>query len=573
MKSLLFSTIVVLLVCLPVHSQIESDFPKVPFDRYQLHDEMTETLEKWHELYPSLTKLYSIGESVLGKKLWVLEVTNFETGPGEDKPGFWADGGTHPDEPCGTPMVMHNAQVLLLGFGKDPFLTELLNTRVFYILPKINPDGTDYYLTEPGMISHAMPWDSDRDGLVDEDPPEDLNSDGAITVMRVRDESGPLKTSELDSRLLTTRNETEKGEFRTYTEGIDNDNDGLFNEDDIGGINVNRNYPYEWSPSQRGAGTHPLSVPESRAVIEFFATHPNITGSYSIHGGGWPISWNIRPPANVPDELVPEFDLDTFRLIGNKYTEITGGGLVEGLYYDTIMKSKPGPYGYGLFTMWAYHDYGIYAFTPEIAGIDADYDGDGSISEMETLKWNDDVKGGKYYIDWKPFEHPQLGPVEIGGWVKKIAPIDTGLEKVCKEHTEFNLYHASLSPLLKISSLNETAVSKGIYKIEATVSNFGFLPTYISKMAVMNNRDYPIVVSLKLDNGSIVTGKSRNVIGHLEGNAPQSPGYFLFSGGSKQLPSKKMEWVVQKSAGGSLKVSVSASCAKGGRDERTLELK
>ncbi len=119
---------------------------------------MTETLEKWHELYPSLTKLYSIGESVLGKKLWVLEVTNFETGSGEDKPGFWADGGTHPDEPCGTPMVMHNAQVLLLGFGKDPFLTELLNTRVFYILPKVNPDGTDYYLDRAryDLSRHAL---------------------------------------------------------------------------------------------------------------------------------------------------------------------------------------------------------------------------------------------------------------------------------------------------------------------------------------------------------------------------------------------------------------------------------
>ena len=220
-----------------------SDFPKVPFDRYQLHEEMTETLQKWHEIYPDLTKLYSIGRSVLGKELWVLEVTNFATGPGEDKPGFWVDGGTHPDEPCGTPMVMFDAQTLLLGFKKEPFITELMNTRVFYIMPKVNPDATDYYLSQPGMISHAKPWDDDRDGLIDEDPPEDLNGDGAITVMRIRDESGPQKTSTLDSRLLTTRKQHEVGEFRTITEGIDNDNDGKYNEDDIGGINVNRNYP------------------------------------------------------------------------------------------------------------------------------------------------------------------------------------------------------------------------------------------------------------------------------------------------------------------------------------------
>jgi len=108
---------------------------------------------------------------------------------------------------------------------------------------RVHPDGVDYYLSKPGMISHAMPWDSDRDGILDEDPPEDLNGDGAITVMRIRDETGQMKTSTLDKRLLTTRKEYEKGEYRTLSEGIDNDNDGRFNEDDIGGINVNRNYP------------------------------------------------------------------------------------------------------------------------------------------------------------------------------------------------------------------------------------------------------------------------------------------------------------------------------------------
>jgi hypothetical protein len=550
------------------------EFPKVPFDHYQLHDEMTETLETWHELYPNLTKIHLIGKSVQGKELWVLEVTNFETGPGEDKPAFWADGGTHPDEPVGTPMVMHNAQVLLLGFGKDPFITELMNTRVMYIMPKINPDGTDYYLTEPGMISHAKPWDSDRDGLVDEDPPEDLNGDGAITVMRIRDESGPLKTSELDPRLLTTRKDTEKGEYRTITEGIDNDNDGSFNEDDIGGINVNRTFPYEWSPSQSGSGTHPLCVPESRAVVEFFETHPNIAGSYSIHGGGWPINWNLRPPANFPDEMLPEKDLDVLLHIGSKYSEITDGELVEGLYYDTIMgRTRPGPYGYGIFSMWAYHDFGIYAFGPEIAGIDADYDQDGQLSEIEFLRWSDQEKGGKYYADWKPFDHPQLGEVEIGGWIKKIAPIDAGLEEVCREHTEFNLYHASLSPLLRMSKVTESKIGDGLFKIEAVVANYGFLPTYISEVAVTNKRDYPIIVSLEIENGSIVSGRKRQLLGHLEGNAPRSPGYFLFAGGSRQLPSKKVEWVIKKSSGTPANVTLTASCKKAGKDTKTLTLK
>jgi murein tripeptide amidase MpaA len=175
-------------------SQANQEFTRVPFDRYLLHAEMTQVLQTWHRLYPELTRLHAIGRSYLGKELWVLEITHHMTGEPADKPGFWADGGTHPDEPVGTPMTMHTAQRLLLGFNHDAAITDLLNTRVFYIMPMVNPDGTDHWLSKPGIMSHAMPWDSDRDGLEDEDPPEDLNGDGAITLMRVRDESGPLKT-------------------------------------------------------------------------------------------------------------------------------------------------------------------------------------------------------------------------------------------------------------------------------------------------------------------------------------------------------------------------------------------
>jgi len=223
--------------------------------------------------------------------------------------------------------------------------------------------------------------------------------------------------------------------------------------------------------------------------------------------------------------------------------------------------------------MWAYHDYGIFAFTPEISGIDADYDQDGRISEIEMLRWSDEEKGGRYYVDWTPFDHPQLGRVEIGGWVKKIAPIDRGLEKVCREHTEFNLYHASLSPLVRITSFEEEEIADGVYRIEAVVSNTGFLPTYVSQMALANHRDFPIIVSLQIDNGSLVSGKSRQVIGHLEGNAPRSPGYFLFAGGSQSLPSKRLEWVVKKGSPSTTEVTVRSSCKKGGSDSKSVTLK
>ena len=148
--------------------------------------------------------------------------------------------------------------------------------------------------------------------------------------------AGPLKTSTLDPRLLTTRGASEPGEYRTFSEGIDNDGDGRFNEDDVGGINVNRTYPFEWDPAQSGSGPYPLAIPESEAVVDFFTNHPNITGAYSIHGGGWATNWVVRPPANVPDEELPEFDVDVMLMIGERYGDITGGEQMLSFWGENI---------------------------------------------------------------------------------------------------------------------------------------------------------------------------------------------------------------------------------------------
>jgi hypothetical protein len=570
----MLSAVTAVLVFGTANAQVQAQqMPTVDFTRYRLHDEVGEVLRAWNSRYPNLTRLHTIGSSYWGKDLWVLEVTNFGSGSGDEKPAYWADGGTHPDEPVGTPMVMFLAQKLLLGYGENPTVTDLLNTRAFYIMPTVNPDAVDYYLTEPGMISHGQPWDSDRDGFVDEDPPEDLNGDGAITVMRFRDETGPLKTSHLDPRLLTTRQEWEKGEFRTFSEGIDNDGDGRFNEDDVGGINVNRTYPFEWDPAQRGSGPYPLAIPESKAVIDFFANHPNITGVYSIHGGGWQTNWIVRPPANVPDAALPEFDVDVMLMMGAKYGDITGGEQVVSLWADTIMGDrKPGPYGWGLFASWGYHQYGVFTYSPEMSGIDADYNGDGYLSEIETLQWSDNVKGGQYYKDWTLYDHPQLGPVEIGGWVKKVVPIDAGLEEICEEHAEFMMYQASLSPLIRLRDVKQTAVANGVFKVEATISNYGFLPTYVSETARANRRDMPVFVNLSVEHGEVVSGQQRINLGHLEGNAPGAEGYFLFSVNARQLPSKTVEWIVRTDDSGQpCSVRIEAAAAKAGRDVATVQ--
>jgi hypothetical protein len=260
-------------------------------------------------------------------------------------------------------------------------------------------------------------------------------------------------------------------------------------------------------------------------------------------------------------------------MMGAKYGDITGGEQVVSLWADTIMGDrKPGPYGWGLFASWGYHQYGVFTYSPEMSGIDADYNGDGYLSEIETLQWSDNVKGGQYYKDWTLYDHPQLGPVEIGGWVKKVVPIDAGLEEICEEHAEFMMYQASLSPLIRLRDVKQTAVANGVFKVEATISNYGFLPTYVSETARANRRDMPVFVNLSVEHGEVVSGQQRINLGHLEGNAPGAEGYFLFSVNARQLPSKTVEWIVRTDDSGQpCSVRIEAAAAKAGRDVATVQ--
>lgn len=265
----------------------------VDWTHYHNHSETTELLESWAEEHKDVAKLYSVGKSFQGKDLWCLEITNYETGAPETKAGMYIDGNTHNGEVGGAQASLYIIEHLLTNYGKDALVTRLVDTKTFYIIPKINPDGSDAYLRDPRQPPEPglKKVDDDGDGALDEDGPEDLNDDGIISLMRIRDDSGPLVTSLKDPRLMVERGIDEKGEWRIIgREGLDNDKDGEINEDPPGSRTTvtNRNYPAFWAPNwvqggeQRG-GPYPLSEPEARAQVDFILNHPNIAGIQSFH--------------------------------------------------------------------------------------------------------------------------------------------------------------------------------------------------------------------------------------------------------------------------------------------------
>jgi len=564
-------------ICPSAHASV----PKLSFDHNYTFKEVTAYLNAVVAAYPMIARLHAIGRSYQGKDLLVLEITNRDTGIGLKKPGFWIDGNLHAGEVMGAAVCLKTIETLVTGYGRDPAITDLIDSRTIYIMPKLNPDGSDHYLTRPdGMRSSVRPHDSDGDGIEDEDPGEDLDGDGYITSIRVKSPWGTMKTSAEDPRLMVRRKEDEKGEWLVYSEGIDNDGDGRFNEDGVGGLDINRNWPSRWQQEyvQRGAGRYPLSEPETRAVAEFLFAHPNVTGVINHHMAG---NFVYRPPTNRwlnpvtgGEEQMPAEDEAAFQMFGEKYSEILNQQPVRKVYG----RGGPPSYGaiWGVMIGWAYDHLGVFSWVPEMGSLApfCDYDQDGRVTEVEQLKWNDEEMGGRIFIDWKPFDHPQLGKVEIGGFTRKLYNPDTKsyTNIMCtpneayfdflKKHARWNLYLASMSPLIKITDIKLQAGEAGYFKLTAEVCNVGFLPTNVTQQAIRNRTARPVKMRVKLTGATLFSGEEVVELGHLPGTTPRSV-----------PPPQSVEWVVRTTGPGLPTATIEAVSEKGGIHAKTVELR
>ncbi len=442
-------------------------------NKYHSYDEMTALLKEAADKYPDLTKLHSLGKSYEGRELWMLEITNKNKGKPEEKPALYINGSIDSSEVVTTEGVLYSAQRLLEGYGEDATITDTVDRLLIYFVPRLMPDNAERYLTTPhnARSLSAVPGDSDGDGKKDEDPDDDLNGDGHIVRMRVKDPNGEWKISSKDPRLMVRRRpgELEGTFYQVMAEGKDDDGDGRYNEDGQGGVDPNRNYPGNWKPEyiQSGSGPYPMVVQEIRAEVEFLDEHPNIAAYINHHSSGGVV---LRPSTAHDDSTIPDKDLEVLRVVGAMILEASGYWLATSVYdwrYPPGSEdTKPGqtwrnpdgtlendprgpadeegdrrgammpaelridPMAEGGID-YAYHAYGgTIETTYELMGMisyaseqwrcafDNDLDGDGEISDFERLDWNDKHFGGDLFVNWTPFEHPQLGEVEIGGWKK-----------------------------------------------------------------------------------------------------------------------------------------------------------
>lgn len=556
--------------------------PSIDFTRYYRPHEVEDALKAFAEEHPHLCALASIGTSHEGRAIWCLTLTNHATGIDIEKPAFWLDANIHATEVAGCMGALHVIQSVLGRYGSDPRVSALLDQRALYVVPCLNPDGMEQALTSPVYVrsgTRRYPYADERDGLF----PEDIDGDGLILDMRIEDPDGGWKVSDKDPRLMRRRGPDEYGGtyYHVYTEGSIRGYDGVQIKiaPPAQGLDFNRNFPYIWAPEgeQQGAGPFPASEPEVRAAVAFLTGHLNVGCALSYHTYSGVI---LRPYSDKPDEKMPQDDIWTYKEIGERGKELTGyphTSIYHGFRYH------PREVMNGAFDDWGYDQLGIFAFTVELwdmigeAGIKGRdfiewFRDHSEEDDLKLLRWNDEQIGGRGFVPWRPFQHPQLGKVELGGWVERRTfgnPPEAFLLRTIEPVTEFTIAHALMTPRLELRHAAAERLGEGLYRVRAVAVNSGYLPTYGSKRAQEVRAVRPIEVTLELPNGaSLVTGEARHEIGQLEGRANKRA---LWGGDYPSDYLHKLEWTVRAPAGGALRITAASQRAGTARAQLELE--
>lgn len=447
----------------------------VAWNRFYDSAGLAQILANLHEAFPELTRLYSIGRSYQGKELWCLEVSAMKHGDPARKPGMYIDGNIHGNEVQGSEAVAYTAWYLCHQYGRVAKVTELLDRCVFYLLPTINPDGRDEWLhhahNSHTARSGLKPLDDDKDGLVDEDGYDDLDGDGAITQMRIRDPHGRFKRHpEFPDRLMVPAAPDEFGEFTLLGwEGSDNDGDGRVNEDPPGGYDMNRDWAWDWQPAyiQHGAREYPFSLPETRAIAEFAQAHPNIAGGQSYHNAMGAI---LRGPGREGGNIQPG-DEAVMQVIGQR-----GEKAVP--FYRSIVIWKDLYTVWGGEIDWFYSACGVLMFTTEL-WTDRNLDRGGNPGSEAEASFQKLVLLDEGVKPWRPFHHPQYGDIEIGGMAKTWGRVPPSflLEEECHRNMAFTLYHADQLPWLNMEVAAVEKLDDQLYRLRVQVSNARMIPS------------------------------------------------------------------------------------------------
>jgi len=478
MKSIIFLLGV---MCGTVASQIPS--------QYHTYNDLTKTLQQISKQSPIVT-LKSIAKTIQGRDLWTVTVNK---GPVVKK-AVLVVGGIEGSSLIGSEHAVRFIQHLVQADGKIDSITALLDHTTFYIIPRANPDASESFFMTPRAEreTNFNPYDDDRDGTIDEDDAEDVNKDGVISWMRVKDSRGEWMVHPDDSRLMKKADggKGEQGSYRLFSEGIDNDNDDEWNEDGAGGTDLNRNFTYNFQFFGKNSGIHQISEKESKAIADFVIDHPNIALIFTFSSNdNLTTSWKNEPSKGESPAItsVTKEDEEYYGFISKKFAEIT----------KLTDASKPAK-GEGAFGEWGYFHAGRWSFAvrpwwvgeiPKALEASALKDstkksndkGKSADPNVKILQWYDAVGAKNIVVPWKKYQHPDFPQheVEIGGVIPFVLnnPPAESINAFSKPYSDFIAYLAQQLPAIAIANQKIEKIGDNVFRITLDVVNNGYLPT------------------------------------------------------------------------------------------------
>ena len=555
---------------------------------YTSHKSMLQKAEALAKENPALCSFKSLAKTAGNSEIAVLTIGS---GDRDSRAGIAILGGTDGTLLLGRELALGFA-LSLLKESANPEIKALLEKVTFYVFPDVSPDASEQYFRELKYERsiNASPTDDDRDFSTDEDPYEDLDRDGFITMIRVADPAGTYTESTDDKRVMVPADlsKGETGAYFLYSEGIDNDKDGSFNEDGPGGVNFNKNLTYNYEEFGSNTGLHPVSEPETRAVLDFLFDHFNIYATFSFSPqdnlnpqqrpagpGGSPGAVQAQPSpqeqpsmqqSQMPPMLQGQFpqagggqmrnlmrqnrkitsvqksDETIVKLVSDKYREITGSRGTP------PVKNTPGN-----FMEWSYYHYGRYSFGTPAWWIPLERDKN---AEAAFLKYAEENKMEDVFVPWTVIDHPDFPgkKTEVGG-IKPFAmtnPPAEKIEELVSKNYKFIIAVAAMHPELEFLDKKVENMGDDVFRVSLKLHNKGIFATCTE--AGQNNM-WTRLMELRFEpaNGQkFLSGQKVQRVQRLEGGA-----------------AAEFSWLVH----GKGTVSISAGAANTGTVTTTLELK
>jgi hypothetical protein len=558
------------------------------FDRYLRHEELLAWLEQLAAGHPDLVTVDVYGSSYEGRDLVLVTVTDAATGTHDTKPAHWVDASIHAVELTATVAACRLLQRLVDGHRSgDATITRALRTRTFYVVPRVNPDGAEWVLADRPRFrrSSIRPWpyaDAHRwPGLHE----EDVDGDGRILQMRLPDPDGPWMPHHDDERVLVpvppAGAPTGAPRFRVLDEGRIEDFDGF----DVPaapppeGLDLNRNYPAGWGTGVPGSGDHPLSEPEIDALVRAIVARPNICGFNAFHTSG---GWILRPSSTRPDAKLPPGDVWVWKQLAAIGTAATGYPS-HSVYEDFTWNADETMSGAS--DDWAYEHLGIFGWTTEFWDIVRAatgqqqsthfwYTGPTDDERLAVARWLDHQpvtdEATRGFVDWYPFDHPQLGPVELGGWNQLHSWTNPPPHLLLAEvdaHADFAVAQALAAPCVEIRHTAVDLVGDDTWRVTIGIANTGWLPTVVSDHAKTHDLVRPIVAEvLPGPRVEVIDGPARRTLGQLAGAS-----HARFTDATRGTPDRATtSWLVRAAAG--TEVTIQVRHDRAGADSRTVRL-